>query len=152
MPRSVVKRACGGEDTQVHSFYQRHQERGRCSDAVLFLFTKTPCSELLCSTRVCPPNRCHVFSLQMSILKRIGILNPDCINVVKFFEQFEYMGQTCLVFEMLDRSLYDLIDERREPLHLAAIRLIAEQVCIFVIWIKFSSLHSILPSVTKTLT
>lgn len=26
-----------------------------------------------------------------------------------FFEHFEYMGQTFLVFEMLDRDLYDLL-------------------------------------------
>lgn len=51
------------------------------------------------------------------------------------------MGQACLVFEMLDRSLYALIEEQWEPLHLDMIRLIAEQVRAFVIWNKFSILH-----------
>lgn len=63
------------------------------------------------------------------MLKAISVLNPDLIKVVKFFEQFEHMGQTCLVFEMLDRSLYDLLQERNwKPLSVNEIRPIAKQV------------------------
>ncbi|XP_035024839.2 homeodomain-interacting protein kinase 3 [Hippoglossus stenolepis] len=51
--------------------------------------------------------------------------------MVKFFEQFQHMEQTCLVFEMLDRSLYDLLEQREwEPLPLHEIRPIAKQLLV----------------------
>lgn len=63
------------------------------------------------------------------MLKTIRALNPDCTNMVKFFEQFQHMGHTCLVFEMLHMSLYDLLLERDwKPLSLKEIRPIAKQV------------------------
>lgn len=37
------------------------------------------------------------------MLKVIRVLDP--LNIVKFQESFDYMGTTCLVFEMLDKSL-----------------------------------------------
>lgn len=62
-------------------------------------------------------------------MELISKLDPDKNNLVKFFEQFEYMGQTCLVFEMLDNDLYDLLEERQcNPVHLKEIRPIAQQV------------------------
>lgn len=77
-----------------------------------------------------------VFSLKVAMLELISKLNPDENNLVKFFEQFEYMGQTCLVFEMLDNDLYDLLEERQcNPVHLKEIRPIAQQVWdIVVVW------------------
>lgn len=63
------------------------------------------------------------------MLELISKLNPDENNLVKFLEQFEHMGQTCLVFEMLDNDLYDLLEERQcNPVHLKEIRPIAQQV------------------------
>lgn len=77
----------------------------------------------------------HLFSPQVSMLELLSVLNPDRTNIVKFFEWFEHQGQTCLAFEMLDRSLYDLLQERDwKPLSLSEIRTIAKQVCIFVKW------------------
>ncbi|XP_031732804.1 homeodomain-interacting protein kinase 1-like [Anarrhichthys ocellatus] len=68
---------------------------------------------------------------EVSILEVISVLNPDHTNVVKFFERFEHMGQTCLAFEMLDRSLYDLLYERDwKPLALKEIRIIAKQLLV----------------------
>ncbi|KAK9529785.1 hypothetical protein VZT92_013859 [Zoarces viviparus] len=68
---------------------------------------------------------------EVSILEVISVLNPDHNNVVKFFERFEHMGQTCLAFEMLDRSLYDLLYERNwKPLALNEIRIIAKQLLV----------------------
>lgn len=73
------------------------------------------------------------------MLEAISVLNPDHTNVVKFFERFDYMGQTCLAFEMLESSLYDLVHERDwNPLSLNEIRPIAKQVCIIVIWNRLS--------------
>ncbi|XP_038586225.1 homeodomain-interacting protein kinase 1-like [Micropterus salmoides] len=72
---------------------------------------------------------------EVSMLEIISVLNPDHINVVKFFERFEHMGQTCLAFEMLDRNLYELLQERDwKPLSLKEIRPISKQVCIILIW------------------
>ncbi|TMS15591.1 Homeodomain-interacting protein kinase 1 [Larimichthys crocea] len=33
---------------------------------------------------------------ELSMLEHISVLNPDHTNVVKFFEWFDHMGQTCL--------------------------------------------------------
>ncbi|XP_074510855.1 homeodomain-interacting protein kinase 1-like [Sebastes fasciatus] len=66
---------------------------------------------------------------EVSMLEAISVLNPDHTNVVKFFERFDYMGQTCLAFEMLESSLYDLVHERDwNPLSLNEIRPIAKQL------------------------
>ncbi|KAK9537931.1 hypothetical protein VZT92_005503 [Zoarces viviparus] len=68
---------------------------------------------------------------EVSILEVISVLNPDHTNMVKFFERFEHMGQTCLAFEMLDRSLYDLLYERDwKPLALNKIGIIAKQLLV----------------------
>lgn len=69
------------------------------------------------------------------MLELISKLDPDHNNLVKFFEQFEYMGHTCLVFEMLDNDLYDLLEERQcHPVHLKEIRPIVQQVWNIVIF------------------
>uniref|UniRef100_A0A8P4GAA3 Protein kinase domain-containing protein n=1 Tax=Dicentrarchus labrax TaxID=13489 RepID=A0A8P4GAA3_DICLA len=68
---------------------------------------------------------------EMSMLEIIRVLNPDRTNVVKFFESFEHMGLTCLAFEMLDGSLYDLLLEREwKPLSLNKIRPITKQLLV----------------------
>ncbi|XP_050925346.1 homeodomain-interacting protein kinase 1-like [Lates calcarifer] len=71
------------------------------------------------------------------MLKVISVLNSDHTNVVKFFERFEYMGQTCLAFEMLDRSLYELLQERNwKPLSLNEIRPITKQLLVALAALK----------------
>lgn len=94
-----------------------------------------------------------LFSPQVSMLEIIRVLNPDHTNVVKFFERFEHMGQTCLVFEILDRSLYELLQEREwKPLSPNEIWPIAKQVCIIVMWNQlFIVLRIYYSSVKKTL-
>ncbi|XP_068454311.1 homeodomain-interacting protein kinase 1-like isoform X2 [Clinocottus analis] len=68
---------------------------------------------------------------EVSMLEVISVLNPDLTNVVKFFERFEHMGQTCLAFEILDMSLYDMVGERDgKPLALNEIRPIAKQLLV----------------------
>eukprot|EP00064_Thunnus_orientalis_P007786 superscaffoldBa00000883_g7808 len=63
------------------------------------------------------------------MLEVVSVLDPVKKNIVWFFERFEHEGHTCLAFEMLDRSLYQLITERhRNPLSLSEIRPIAEQL------------------------
>lgn len=79
---------------------------------------------------------------QVSILKTISVMDPDSINVVKFLEQFEYLGQTCLAFEMLEANLEDLVKRNNgKPLHLKEIRPIAKQVVTSVEYRHLSTAH-----------
>ncbi|XP_075906414.1 homeodomain-interacting protein kinase 3-like isoform X2 [Nelusetta ayraudi] len=65
------------------------------------------------------------------MLQLIGLLNPDRNNFVRFFEEFQYMGRTCLVFEILEKNLNDLIKERNnQPLSLREIRPVAKQLLV----------------------
>lgn len=63
------------------------------------------------------------------MLEVLSILDPDKKNVVQFFEMFEHKGHTCLAFEMLDRSLIQLIKDRNlKSLSVSEIRPVAQQV------------------------
>ncbi|KAF0036673.1 hypothetical protein F2P81_011985 [Scophthalmus maximus] len=67
---------------------------------------------------------------EVFMLNVIGILNSDHTNIVTFFERFEYMGQICLAFEMLDGHLYQLLEQRGwKPMAINEIRPIAKQAC-----------------------
>ncbi|KAK2862470.1 hypothetical protein Q5P01_002003 [Channa striata] len=71
------------------------------------------------------------YEKEVSVLKTISVLNPDNVNIVTFFEQFHHLGQKCLVFEMLDRNLYDHLKEQNwNPLSLNEIRPIAKQLLV----------------------
>lgn len=71
----------------------------------------------------------RLLSSQVYMLQLIGLLNPDRNNFVRFFEEFQFMGRTCLVFEILEKNLNDLIKERsNQPLSLREIRPVAKQV------------------------
>ncbi|CAB1430207.1 unnamed protein product [Pleuronectes platessa] len=66
---------------------------------------------------------------RVNMLKVISELDADLNNMVKFHEVFQHLGQTCLVFERLDISLYDLLKQREwehHPLH--EIRPVAKQL------------------------
>lgn len=66
---------------------------------------------------------------QVNILEDLSQWDGDRYNFVKFFEQIQLKGMTCLVFEMLDFDLCDLMSERRNsPLTMVEIRPIAQQV------------------------
>ncbi|KAK1899014.1 Homeodomain-interacting protein kinase 1 [Dissostichus eleginoides] len=68
---------------------------------------------------------------EVAMMEVISVLNPDHSNMVKFFEQFEHLGQTCLAFEMLDKCLYQMMLERYWiPLSLKEILTIAEQLLV----------------------
>lgn len=63
-------------------------------------------------------------------MNKISVLDTDQWNLVKFYEQFQFMGKTFLVFEMLDRTLEDLLRAANwVPLNTNVIRPIAQQVC-----------------------
>ncbi|GAA6229675.1 homeodomain-interacting protein kinase 2-like [Lates japonicus] len=66
---------------------------------------------------------------EIKMLYVVSILDPVKKNIVQFYEMFEHKGQTCLVFEMLDRSLFQLFKEREgTPLSLNEIRPITHQL------------------------
>lgn len=68
--------------------------------------------------------------LQVEMLKVVSQLDCDRFNIVRFRERFQYMGLTCLVFERLDNSLYQVIMRQRLTVPPREIRPIAQQVCI----------------------
>ena len=45
------------------------------------------------------------------MLETVRVLDPVKKNVVQLFEQFDYKGHTCLLFEMQDRCLFQLLEE-----------------------------------------
>uniref|UniRef100_A0A8C6V839 Protein kinase domain-containing protein n=1 Tax=Neogobius melanostomus TaxID=47308 RepID=A0A8C6V839_9GOBI len=60
----------------------------------------------------------------------IGQLDSERCNVVQFKECFQYMGLTCLVFEMLNMSLWDLLKNHRPVLSISELRPIAQQLLV----------------------
>ncbi|XP_071338588.1 homeodomain-interacting protein kinase 1-like [Trachinotus anak] len=66
---------------------------------------------------------------EIKMLEVVSVLDPVKKNVVQFFEKFKHKGRTCLVFELLDRSLFQLFSERHwKPLAFSEIRPIAQQL------------------------
>ncbi|XP_028292866.1 homeodomain-interacting protein kinase 1-like [Gouania willdenowi] len=63
---------------------------------------------------------------KLSVLKTISSLNADHFNLVTFYEQFEYLGYKCLVFELLDVDLLHLV----RSLNVNYIRPIAKQLMV----------------------
>ncbi|TKS78953.1 Homeodomain-interacting protein kinase 2 [Collichthys lucidus] len=66
---------------------------------------------------------------KIKMLEVLSVLDPVKKNVVQFFEMFEHKGHICLAFEMLDRSLLQLIEDRNfKSLSPREIRPIAQQL------------------------
>ncbi|XP_034535443.1 uncharacterized protein LOC117810015 [Notolabrus celidotus] len=66
---------------------------------------------------------------EIAMLDLISVRDPDHINVVKFLEKFQHSGQTCLVFEMLEENLYEMICKRGN-MPVTAIRPVAQQLLV----------------------
>uniref|UniRef100_A0A8C6WE02 Protein kinase domain-containing protein n=1 Tax=Neogobius melanostomus TaxID=47308 RepID=A0A8C6WE02_9GOBI len=81
--------------------------------------------------------------VEVRMLERIGELDSDRCNVVSFKERFDHMGLTCLVFEMLDISLWDLVIDQKRVLVTREIRPIAQQLLVAFDALKdISVIHS----------
>uniref|UniRef100_A0A3B4T9I5 Protein kinase domain-containing protein n=1 Tax=Seriola dumerili TaxID=41447 RepID=A0A3B4T9I5_SERDU len=66
---------------------------------------------------------------EINMLEIVSVLDPVKKNVVQFYEAFKFEEHTCLVFELLDRSLFQLCAEGNcEPLSLCEIRPITHQL------------------------
>uniref|UniRef100_A0A3B4YMW9 Protein kinase domain-containing protein n=1 Tax=Seriola lalandi dorsalis TaxID=1841481 RepID=A0A3B4YMW9_SERLL len=54
---------------------------------------------------------------EVAMLEAVRALDPHKKNILRFMENIMFNNLSCLAFEMLDRSLWDLMDERNwEPL------------------------------------
>uniref|UniRef100_A0A665TKU9 Protein kinase domain-containing protein n=1 Tax=Echeneis naucrates TaxID=173247 RepID=A0A665TKU9_ECHNA len=76
---------------------------------------------------------------EVAMLKAVSVLDPNKKNIVRFLDDFRYHDHSCLAFEMLDMSLWDLLKERQwKPLSLNEIRPVAHQLLV-----AFEALKSI---------
>nr|XP_019942967.1 PREDICTED: homeodomain-interacting protein kinase 1-like isoform X1 [Paralichthys olivaceus] len=66
---------------------------------------------------------------ELDALKILKSLDPDKCNLVRWYHDFIDKEYVCLVFEYLDKSLYDFISEKNgQPLLLMEIRPIVQQL------------------------
>lgn len=64
------------------------------------------------------------------MLEAIKTLDPDVTNMLTFHERFQHDGFTCLVFEMLDMDMHDLLKSWQRTMTLTELRPVASQVCL----------------------
>uniref|UniRef100_A0A4W6DJH3 Protein kinase domain-containing protein n=1 Tax=Lates calcarifer TaxID=8187 RepID=A0A4W6DJH3_LATCA len=68
---------------------------------------------------------------EVEMLRQLRALDTDKKNIVKFIDNFEFHGASCLAFEMLDKSLWDLMKQRKMvSLNLSQIRPIIHQLLV----------------------
>nr|XP_054588919.1 uncharacterized protein LOC129153557 [Nothobranchius furzeri]XP_054588920.1 uncharacterized protein LOC129153557 [Nothobranchius furzeri]XP_054588921.1 uncharacterized protein LOC129153557 [Nothobranchius furzeri] len=68
---------------------------------------------------------------EINILSELRELQDHQNNLIKFIDFFVYNGVFCLVFEMLDMDLYDLLKMRQEkPLDVSEIRVVAHDLLV----------------------
>nr|XP_057917975.1 homeodomain-interacting protein kinase 1-like isoform X1 [Doryrhamphus excisus] len=65
---------------------------------------------------------------EIKMLDIVSVLDPVKKSIVRFIENFEHEGFTCLAFEMLDVSLFDFVKKRKNALSVSEIRPIAHQL------------------------
>ncbi|KAF3704181.1 Homeodomain-interacting protein kinase 1 [Channa argus] len=68
---------------------------------------------------------------ELEILEALLDVDPDKKNIIKFMGSFRFHELPCLIFEMLDKSIWDLMQERNwAPLSLNEIRPITQQILV----------------------
>uniref|UniRef100_A0A3Q3KDJ8 Protein kinase domain-containing protein n=1 Tax=Monopterus albus TaxID=43700 RepID=A0A3Q3KDJ8_MONAL len=68
---------------------------------------------------------------EVAMLQALRAVDPDKNNLVRFIDSFDCQNCYCLAFEMLDKSLWDLMMDRRlTPLTLNEIRPITQQLLV----------------------
>ncbi|XP_076008000.1 uncharacterized protein LOC143001983 [Genypterus blacodes] len=67
---------------------------------------------------------------EIHVMQRICVLDPDECNIVRFIEYFITTQRICLVFEMLDMSLFSFINDRHLSLSLTEIQVVIKQVLV----------------------
>ncbi|XP_023246604.1 homeodomain-interacting protein kinase 2-like [Copidosoma floridanum] len=75
--------------------------------------------------------------IEISNLLRLNEENADQFNIVRAYEFFQHKSHPCLVFEILEQSLYDFMKQHRfSPLPLECIRPILQQVLTALLKLK----------------
>uniref|UniRef100_A0A665TWL3 Protein kinase domain-containing protein n=1 Tax=Echeneis naucrates TaxID=173247 RepID=A0A665TWL3_ECHNA len=75
---------------------------------------------------------------EVTMLEALRDLEPDKKNIVRFIDHFRFKDFSCLAFEMLDMSLWDIMKERKvNPLTLSEIRPVTQQL-----FVAFDALKS----------
>ncbi|XP_071354495.1 probable serine/threonine-protein kinase dyrk1 [Trachinotus anak] len=73
----------------------------------------------------------HIIQREVDMLEAVRALDPDKKNIVRFMDHFRFHDLSCLAFEMLDRSLWDLMKERKfKSLTLSEIRPVTHQLMV----------------------
>ncbi|XP_044060899.1 homeodomain-interacting protein kinase 1-like [Siniperca chuatsi] len=72
----------------------------------------------------------HSLQREVGMLEELRALDPEKKNLVRFIDSFMFQDLPCLAFEMLDRSLWDLMKEREMQLTLNEIRPITHQLLV----------------------
>ncbi|XP_054596643.2 uncharacterized protein [Nothobranchius furzeri] len=68
---------------------------------------------------------------EATILKHLRELQADQKNLIKLIDHFKYNDSFCLVFEMLDMDLYDLLEMRHDkPLDVSEVRVVAHDLLV----------------------
>uniref|UniRef100_A0A3Q3RUK9 Protein kinase domain-containing protein n=1 Tax=Mastacembelus armatus TaxID=205130 RepID=A0A3Q3RUK9_9TELE len=67
---------------------------------------------------------------ELEMLEAIRSLDTEKKNIIKFIEDFKCHDCSCLAFEMLDKSLWDLMEEEGMPLSLNEIRPVTQQLMV----------------------
>ncbi|XP_070698556.1 homeodomain-interacting protein kinase 2-like [Pempheris klunzingeri] len=65
---------------------------------------------------------------ELEMLTAIRALDPEKTNIVRFIEGFPHHDLSCLAFEILDRSLWDLLCKATTRLNLNEIRYVMQQL------------------------
>uniref|UniRef100_A0AAQ4RFC5 Protein kinase domain-containing protein n=1 Tax=Gasterosteus aculeatus aculeatus TaxID=481459 RepID=A0AAQ4RFC5_GASAC len=67
---------------------------------------------------------------EVEMLKKLRTLDPERNNLVRFMDSFIVDDKSCITFELLDRSLGHLIEQRKKRLTLNEIRPITRQLLV----------------------
>ncbi|XP_013856738.1 homeodomain-interacting protein kinase 4, partial [Austrofundulus limnaeus] len=69
--------------------------------------------------------------IEKEAILQLRKFDPDQFNIMNCFDCFEFEGDFCFAFELLDRSLADFMEERHwAPLKVSEIRAIAKQLLV----------------------
>uniref|UniRef100_A0A8D3A441 Protein kinase domain-containing protein n=1 Tax=Scophthalmus maximus TaxID=52904 RepID=A0A8D3A441_SCOMX len=76
-------------------------------------------------------NENTIIQRELEMLEKVRAHDPDGNNIVKLLDNFRFCNLSCLAFEMLDRSLRDLMKENDlTPLSLNEIRPVTQQLLV----------------------
>ncbi|XP_068165911.1 homeodomain-interacting protein kinase 1-like [Antennarius striatus] len=135
MKRLTVREAVAAEIRRGHHLYSKNNHftvqrllgEGRFGKVHMCLNMET--KERLAVKILSPEKGRRQRQREFKMLKLLKTLNPDQSNILRFIDQFDHRGNTCQIFELLDKSLFCLIKEQNwRPLSLNEIRPIAQQL------------------------